>query len=156
MSRSSTLSGSKKYQQWFEEKCDNFLNWLLETSGKYSSRMETPPAFFERLDNQIKEYQQDETKKSLFFSKIARTQLLHKTPFLMDATFQAQQFFDMNQDQKNQALDAGIEQLKVIQSYFTLVIEYFESHKEESLEDLTKLCGYINIIYGPLLVGDTK
>jgi hypothetical protein len=153
MSGLTSLSNSKKYQQWYDEKCMNFISWALTMVDKYSvvvGQSETN-GIADTLKKSLNGLLEDEFKRQMYFSKMARIKLLENSPFFEKVAVSSVEFFDMDANDKEFSYDMMVSSVESIQSGLASFIKTLKERREDVMEDITHFAGYVSIVFGPLV-----
>ena len=104
----------------------------------------------QKIRTRVEDLNKDETKKAMYFSTLARKQLMLLEVFNETVT-SAKSFWEKTAGERGESYNDAIFHLESIHSKFGTFIEFLKENQETVLPDAQKLAGYMTLFYGDFI-----
>lgn len=140
--------------EWIDEKAVNFLRHIQDLCNRYP----VPEHAKATILTGTNKWLESSTTRQVLCSPGARSQIANN-PMFMQAIVGAIQFFNKSEEAREESLDESLDRVENVLQQALTFIQTFKQEEESQkqlLTDLTKVCGYLELFFGPFLSSSDK
>lgn len=137
-------------EAWFTNKQDNCLEFVGSLCNKYETLLQDVISLGS-VSDKVTELQEDETKRMVLFSGVARKQMVECIPAFKGMVEAAKAFYAKSDEDKRIEYFNGIDTLVLFHRRLGEFIAYLEDNSKDVLPDVDKLAGYTSLFFGEFI-----